>query len=120
MDDDRSTVIDADPSRCYLGVTMPRATTSLKLPDALKERIADMAHGVAQTPHAYMVEAISEKVDRDEKRRAFLEAGEASLAAFKRTGTAYTHADVKRYLLDAAAGKKPRRPKPVKVSRGRR
>src|SRR5687767_727156 len=74
-------------------------TTSLKLPDALKEKVADLAHGVAQTPHAYMVEAIAEKVARDEKRRAFLEAGHASLAHFKRTGVAYTHADVKRYLL---------------------
>jgi predicted transcriptional regulator len=99
---------------------MAGTTTSLKLPDALKEKIADLAHGVAQTPHAYMVEAIAEKVARDEKRQAFLKAGEASLAHFKRTGVAYTHTDVKRYLLDTVAGKKPRRPKPIKVPRGQR
>ena len=54
------------------------------------------------------------------KHRAFIKDGEASLAHFKRTGIAYTHADVKRYLLDTAAGKKPRRPKPMKVPRGQR
>lgn len=99
---------------------MSGTTTSLKLPDALKEKVADLAHGVAQTPHAYMVEAIAEKVARDEKRQAFLKAGEASLAQYKRTGVAYTHAGVKHYLLDTAAGKKPRRPKPIKVPRGQR
>ena len=99
---------------------MASTTTSLKLPGDLKKKVAGLAHGVAQTPHAYMVEAIAEKVARDEKRRAFLEAGEASLAHFKRTGIAYTHADVKRYLLGVVAGKKPRKPKPIKVPRDQR
>ena len=95
-------------------------TTSLKLPDALKEKVSDLAHGVAQTPHAYMVEAIAEKVARDEKRRAFLKSAQDSLAHFKRTGIAYTHEDVMRYFRDKIAGKKPRRPKPVRVPRGQR
>ena len=99
---------------------MAGTSTSLKLTDALKEKVAELAHGVAQTPHAYMVEAIAEKVARDEKRQAFLKSAEASLANFKRTGIAYTHADVKRYLLDTVAGKKPRRPKPIKVPHGQR
>ena len=99
---------------------MAQNTTSLKLPEALKERVADLAQGVAQTPHAYMVEAIAEKVERDEKHRAFVKSARASLAQFKRTGVAYTHADVKRYLLDKVAGKKPRKPKPMIVPKGQR
>jgi predicted transcriptional regulator len=95
-------------------------TTSLKLPDDLKERIGKVSQGVAQTPHAYMVQAIAEKVERDEKRQEFLAAARRSSEEFKRTGIAYTHEDVKRYLLEKAAGRNPRRPKPIRVPKSER
>ena len=90
-------------------------TTSLKLPDDLKEKVAELAPGVAQTPHAYMVEAIAEKVARDEKRRDFLKSAQESAAQLKRTGIAYAHKDVKRYFLEKAAGRKPSRPKRIRI-----
>ena len=96
------------------------STTSIKLSDELKEKVATLAQGVAQTPHAYMVEAIAERVARDEKRRSFIDAAQRSLAEFKGTGVAYTHDDVKAYILALAAGKNPRRPKPIKVPRAKR
>ena len=95
-------------------------TTSLKLPDELKDKVASLAQGVAQTPHAYMVEAIAERVARDEKRRAFLDDGNRALENFKRTGVAYTFADVEKYILERVAGKSPRKPKPIKVPRAKR
>ena len=90
-------------------------TTSLKLPEELKEKITTLAQGVAQTPHAYMVEAIAQKVARDEKRREFIQSALDSRAEFKRTGIAYDLKDVKRYFLALAAGKKPKRPKPIRI-----
>ena len=90
-------------------------TTSLKLPDELKEKVGTLAQGVAQTPHAYMVEAIAEKVARDERRQQFVKSAEQSSADFKRSGVAYTHKDVKRYFLDKVAGKKPSKPKRVRI-----
>ena len=93
---------------------MPR-TTSLKLPDELKEKISTLSHGLAQTPHAYMVEAIAEKVARDEKRRAFLEDGKRSQEEVARTGIVYAHDDVMRYFRALAQGKKARKPRPVKL-----
>jgi predicted transcriptional regulator len=95
-------------------------TTSLKLPDELKDKVATLAEGVAQTPHAYMVEAIAERVARDERRREFLDDGNRALRNFKRTGIAYTFADVEKYMLEKAAGKNPRKPKPIKVPRAKR
>ena len=100
------------------GLAVP--TTSLKLSDALKEKIATIAREVAQTPHAYMVEAIAERVARDERRNEFLAAGEESLAEFRRTGTAYAHEDVWRYIRARVSGKKNRRPKAIKVPRSDR
>jgi predicted transcriptional regulator len=90
-------------------------TTSLKLPDDLKEKVGSLAQGVAQTPHAYMVEAIAEKVARDERRQQFIKSAEQSAGDFKRTGVAYAHKDVKRYFLDKVAGKKSPKPKRVRV-----
>lgn len=94
-------------------------TTSLKLPDELKDRIATLAQGVAQTPHAYMVEAIAEKVARDEKRRAFLDDAKRSMEEVERTGLVYTHEDVMRRVRAIAKGQKPPAIKPVRVKRAK-
>ena len=95
-------------------------TTSLKLPEELKEKISTLAQGVAQTPHAYMVEAIAEKVSRDEKRQDFLRAGQESFAEYKRTGILYDGDEVLKYFVDRVAGKKVKRPKPIKIPRSKR
>jgi predicted transcriptional regulator len=90
-------------------------TTSLKLPEELKDKVTELAHGVAQTPHAYMVEAIAEKVARDERRRDFLQSGYEAAARFSRTGVVYAHDDVMRYARARSAGKKARKPKPIRI-----
>lgn len=95
-------------------------TTSLKLPEALKQKVGELATGVAQTPHAYMVEAIAERVARDEKRRDLLQSAKRSAAHFQRTGVAYAHTDVMAYFLDKSAGRKVAKPKPRKIPRSER
>src|SRR5688572_17341418 len=100
------------PAECTM-----TTTTSLKLPDELKEKISTLAQGVAQTPHAYMVEAIAEKVARDEKRRSFLDDAKKSQEEVERTGTVYAHDDVMRWFLAKAKGKPARKPRPVKLKR---
>ena len=95
-------------------------TTSLKIPEELKERVATVAQGVAQTPHAYMVDAIAEKVARDERRQEFLASARESSLHFKRTGAAYAIEDVERYILARARGDKPPKPKSLKIPRSQR
>ena len=95
-------------------------TTSLKLPEELKEKIGKLAQGVAQTPHAYMVEAIARKVERDEKWQDFLNAAEKSRAHFQRTGIAYRHEDVWDYVMKLARGQKARKPKPTRIPKSKR
>jgi len=95
-------------------------TTSIKLPGELKDKVSDLARECAQTPHAYMVAAIAEKVARDQKRREFYEAARKSSAEFQRTGVVYTHDDAMKYFIDIAAGKKPRKPKPIRIPRSKR
>lgn len=91
--------------------------TTLKVPDDLRARLAEQAEAEGKTPHAYMLEALREKADRADRRREYLAAGEAALRQYERTGVAYAMEDVERYILGIAAGKKPRRPKPVTAAR---
>ncbi len=74
------------------------ATTSLKLPDSLKERVAKLAEAAGKTPHAFMVEAIEQEASRNEQYQAFLAEAEASWQAYQATGLAYDADEVNAYF----------------------
>jgi predicted transcriptional regulator len=90
------------------------ATTTLKLPESLKKRIAPLADSAGKTAHAWMVEAIETQAMLAEKRKAFIADAHAAEEEVERTGRVYRAADVHRYMRALASGKKARRPKPVK------
>lgn len=62
------------------------STTTLRIEDTLRERIARLAQALDQTPHNFMLEALAQKVDEAEwklsvqreaqQRDAALQAGE--------------------------------------------
>ena len=88
-------------------------TTTLKLPENLKKRIAPLAESAGKTAHAWMVEAIETQATLAEKRTAFVADARAAEAEVERTGKVYAFDDVHRYMRALASGKKARRPKPV-------
>jgi predicted transcriptional regulator len=90
-------------------------TTTLKLPDALKKRIAPLANAAGKTPRAWMLEALEAQANLAEKRKAFHGEASSRLAEFDRNGMAYRAADVHRYLNALVAGRKVRRPGAVKA-----
>jgi predicted transcriptional regulator len=94
-------------------MAMP-ATTTLKLPDNLKKRIAPLAESAGKSAHAWMVEAIETQATLAEKRKSFIADARAAEEGVERTGKVYAFDDVHRYMRALARGKKARRPKPVK------
>lgn len=90
------------------------ATTTLKLPEHLKKRIAPLAESAGKTPHAWMVEAIEVQAALAEKRKAFVADALAAEQEAEKRGVAYRAENVHRYLRARAVGKKARRPKAVK------
>lgn len=90
------------------------ATTSLKLPDSLKERVAKIAAETGKTAHAFMVEAISEQTERIEEDRAFMARAEASLKQYQETGIGYDADQVHHYLRAKIQGLNPAKPQPIK------
>jgi hypothetical protein len=49
------------------------------------------------------------------RHRDFLESGSEAAARFARTGVAFLHKEALRYARARAAGKKARKPKPVRI-----
>lgn len=90
------------------------STTSLKLPEPLKQRISVLAEAAGKTPHAFMVEALTEQTERTEKRQAFLQNAVQAKQHYEQTSIAYAAEDVHNYLRTKIQGKNPARPQPIK------
>ena len=61
-------------------------STTLKLSDDLRGRVAALAEAQHRSAHGLMLEMIAEYVDRAEKRQAFLRDAQESWREYKETG----------------------------------
>jgi predicted transcriptional regulator len=87
-------------------------TTTLKLPQRLKARIARLARHTGRAPHAVMLEALERAISREERMREFLREAMAADAAIEAGADVYRAEDVHAWLERLAQGGKPRRPGP--------
>ena len=86
--------------------------TTIKLPAALKKRIASLVKRTGQSVHGFMLEAIAEKTEFAEKRRLFVEDALEAEREMEASGLAYDAEDVHHYLRELSQGKQPKRPRP--------
>lgn len=86
------------------------ATTSIKLPDALKATIAKVAAFEGKTSHALMVDTLQTAMEDALARQQFYAEGEASYQDSLRTNAVFGGADVKAYVMARVAGKQSGRP----------
>ena len=89
-------------------------TTSLKLPDALKQRVNTLAELAGKSPHAFMVDVIAEQTERIEEDRAFMARAMASKKHFDETGIAYDADEVNAYFRAKIQGIELPKPQPKK------
>jgi predicted transcriptional regulator len=87
------------------------STTSLKLPEQLKERVSAIAEQSQTSPHAWMIQAIEAQVSEAELEQEFEELVEARWVRFKKTGKSVSMETMDKYLDDLIAGKNPKPPK---------
>ena len=90
------------------------ASSTLKLTENLKKRIAPLAESKCKTPHAWMVEALETQVASAEKRKAFVNDALAAEKEVASNGRVYACDHVHQYLNALANGKKAKRPTPIK------
>ena len=91
-------------------------SVSIRLSEAIKKRIARLARAHDKTVHAFLLEAIHEKVEAEEVRAQFLAEAKRRLARMKKTGSAIPADEVFDYLSARARGEKAPRPTPRKLS----
>jgi len=91
------------------------ATTTLKLPDDLKARIASAAEQAGKSPHAFMVEALQMQTELAERRREFVESALLAEQEVAQYGLVYDADEVFSYLRDRLSGHPAQEPKPVKL-----
>jgi predicted transcriptional regulator len=72
--------------------------TSLKIDDALKERVQQLANERKRSAHGLMLEAIEQYVEREEARETFTREALASWTAYKETGRHLTLDEVSDWL----------------------
>lgn len=88
------------------------ATTTLKLPDKLKTRIARLARESGRSAHSLMVAALEREVAREERMRDFIREALAADAAVEEGAAVYRAEDVHSWLERLAGQGKSARPKP--------
>ena len=88
------------------------STTTIRLEDDLKARIATVAERAGKTAHAFIVEAISQTVEQAEIDAAFHRDADARWAKLLSTGKTVPWDETKTYLQARARGERPHR-KPV-------
>ena len=93
------------------------STTTIRLPDDLKEKVARAAKRAGTTSHNFIIEAIAEKAELTEQRNNFLGDAESRYAAIVASGKTIPWADMQRYLKDKVAGRKATRPVAKKLAR---
>jgi predicted transcriptional regulator len=93
------------------------STTTIRLPKDLKERVARAAERAGTTPHGFMLGAITEKAELEERRADFLDTAERRYAAIAASGKTVPWREMRRYIERRVTGKKAARPRPRPLSR---
>lgn len=93
------------------------STTSLKLPEDLKQKAAAAARELGITPHAFMVEAIRQAAAASEQRAQFVAEAVKAREQMLETGLGHDPAEVRAYLRERIEKQDIPRP-PLKPWRG--
>ncbi|HCX34837.1 MAG TPA: CopG family transcriptional regulator [Rhodocyclaceae bacterium] len=92
-------------------------TTTIRLPEDLKTRVAAAAKRAGTTAHGFILEAIAEKAAQEELRTDFDATAEERYASIVASGKTIPWREMRGYLEDRLAGKAARRPAARKLAR---
>ena len=91
------------------------ASTTLKLPDEMKIRIASVAAAAGKSAHAWMVEAIESQAALAERRRAFVASALKAEEEVAQYGLVHDADEVFSYIKAKIEGRAAKRPKARKL-----
>jgi predicted transcriptional regulator len=86
------------------------STTTSRLDDELKSRLANAAQRTGKTAHAFILDAIAQTVEQSELDDAFHHIADARWAKLMATGKSVPWDKAKAYLAARAKGASPNKP----------
>jgi predicted transcriptional regulator len=93
------------------------STTTIRLPEDLKARVAAAAERSGTTSHSFILDAIAEKADQEERRGDFNDIAEKRYARIIASGKSIPWSEMRSYLEKRLAGKEVTRPVARKLTR---
>lgn len=93
------------------------STTTIRLPERLKARVARAAKRAGTSSHNFILQAIAEKAEQEERRNEFHAEAERRYASIAVTGETLAWNDVRSYLERRVSGKHAARPTSSKLAR---
>ena len=93
------------------------STTTIRIEDDLKARLAAAAQHMGKSAHAFIVDALAERVEQVELEANFHALAQERWGTLRATGKTVAWDDAKAYLSARANGERPRKPtarKPAK------
>jgi predicted transcriptional regulator len=90
-------------------------TTTIRLTEELKERVSRAAEQAGATSHAFILDAIAQRVDEEERRNEFFAEAEQRYAKIVASGLAVSWDEMRRYLQERGGGGNPSRPSARKI-----
>lgn len=93
------------------------STTTIRLPEDLKARVAAAAERAGTSAHSFILEAIAEKADQAERREDFHAVAEKRYADLVASGKTIPWETMRGYLEDRSVGKTAVRPVVRKLAR---
>ncbi|MBP9059357.1 MAG: DUF1778 domain-containing protein [Rhodoferax sp.] len=93
------------------------STTTIRIEDELKARIAVAAQHAGKTAHAFILDAISQTVEQVELDNAFNAVADQRWATIQSSGKTVPWDDAKAYLVARAHGAPARKPAASKLAK---
>jgi predicted transcriptional regulator len=81
------------------------STTTIRLPEDLKKRVATAASNAATTVHNFILQAIAEKTSQEELKHDFYEVADQRYANILASGKTIPWNEMRDYLKSRAKGK---------------
>jgi predicted transcriptional regulator len=93
------------------------STTTIRIEDALKARVAAAAERLGKSPHAFMLDAIAHQVEQAELDDAFHRVADERWRAIEATGESVDWDAAREWVQARLQGERPPRPAPRKPGR---
>lgn len=81
------------------------STITIRLPEGLKTRVTAAAERAGTTAHGFILEAIAEKADREERSTEFLDTADKRYARIVASGKTIPWTKMRGYIENRVAGK---------------